>query len=183
MADAAQTRIHAGEFLALPETNLPTELLHGEVIMSPAPELKHQEVVFSLAKLIEELGEGGKVRLSPVDVYLDDENVVQPDVLWTEPDSACRVVDGKYLSGAPELVAEVLSPGTARNDRGEKFALYEKYGVHEYWLADPLGEYFEVFLNGSSGFTRQGLYGPEDSFVSPILGNKVVDLKKVFGKR
>jgi Uma2 family endonuclease len=182
MADAIRARVYAREFLALPESNLPTELLHGEVIMSPAPELRHQELVFALAKLIEELAESGKVRLSPVDVYLDDENIVQPDVLWTAPDSPCRVVEGKYLSGAPELVIEVLSPGTARHDRGKKFTLYEKCGVREYWLADLIGDYFEVFVNGASGFIRQGLYGPDESFVSPVLGNKSIDLKKVFGK-
>ncbi|MBN1429638.1 MAG: Uma2 family endonuclease [Anaerolineae bacterium] len=182
MADAIPARVYAREFLALPESKLPTELLHGEVIMSPAPELRYQELVFALAKLIEELAENGKVRLSPVDVYLDDENVVQPDVLWTTPNSSCRVVDGKYLSGPPELVVEVLSPGTARHDRGKKFTLYEKYGVREYWLADLMSDYVEVFVNGESGFIRLGLYGSDESFVSPVLGNTSVDLKKAFGK-
>ncbi|MBN1313392.1 MAG: Uma2 family endonuclease [Anaerolineae bacterium] len=183
MVEAIHTRMRADEFLKLPESNLPTELLHGEVIMTPAPELKHQELIFSLAKLIEVLGKEGTVRLSPVDVYLDDENVVQPDVLWTASDSSCRDMDGKYLSGPPELVVEVLSPGTARQDRGEKYALYEKYGAHEYWIVDPAGEFIEVFLNSDAGFARQGLYGPADSFASPVLGGKIVDLTKVFDKQ
>jgi Uma2 family endonuclease len=180
MAVAARATMSSSEFLSLPESNLPVQLLHGEVIMSPAPELKHQEIIFAAAKLIENLAVDGKVRLSPVDVYLDGENVVQPDVLWTSPDSSCRVVDGKYLSGAPDLVVEVLSPGTARHDRGMKFDLYQKYGVREYWMVDPVAEYVEVFVNSETGFVRQGLFGPDKSFASPVLGNKIINLKNVF---
>jgi Uma2 family endonuclease len=92
-----QTRMTASEFLALPESNLPAELLNSEIIMSPAPELSHQDIVGRLYMLIKTLAPGGKVYFAPVDVYLDESNVVQPDVLWIADGSACVPVEGKGL--------------------------------------------------------------------------------------
>ncbi len=78
---AVQTRMTANEFLTLPETNLPTELINGEVIMSPSPEVYHQDVVLEVALLLRQRVPNGKVHIAPLDVHLDDNNVVQPDGL------------------------------------------------------------------------------------------------------
>jgi Uma2 family endonuclease len=164
-----QARMTASEFLALPESNLPVELLDGEIIMSPAPELSHQDIVLQLAILIKQAAKGGKTYVAPVDVYLDESNVVQPDVLWIADGSACVPVEGKYLRGAPEFVAEVFSPGTARRDKKDKFRLYEKFGVREYWMIDPGERLLEVWQLKKGHFALLDVFGPGEQFAS-LLG-------------
>jgi len=93
MAQITQTRMSATEYLKLPETKTPTQLIDGEIIVSPAPEIPHQDVVFTAARLLDSLQLGGKVRISPIDLWLDEENVVQPDVLWMANDSWCKVAE------------------------------------------------------------------------------------------
>lgn len=171
-------KMTASEFLALPVSNLHHELINGEEIMSPAPTGKHQRCVFRAAKLVERLIPSGEVFIAPVDVYLDDENIVQPDVLWVATGSSCTWVEDKYLRGAPDLVVEVFSPGTVRADRKDKFRLYEKFGVREYWMVDPDEKLLEIWQLQGGRFALVDVFGPGDTCQSPLLG--VVDLSAIF---
>lgn len=177
-----KTRMTAAEYRQLPETTQPTELIEGKIIVSPAPKDNHQAVVVGFVQAILRQLTTGTLRFAPTDVHLDDETVVQPDVFWVSgPDSRCRLGDDGYWYGAPDLVIEVLSPGTARRDKAEKFRLYEKHGVREYWLADPDARYAEVWRRAgdASRFEQQGVYGPDESFESALLG-QVVMLAPIF---
>jgi Uma2 family endonuclease len=171
-------RMTAREFLALPTTNMPYELIHGEEIMSPSPTLSHQRLSSRLFKLIERLVPNGIVLYAPLDVYLDEENVVQPDVLWVAEGGACKPVADKYLSGAPDFIAEILSPGTALRDKKDKFRLYEKFGVREYWIIDPDELLLEIWELREGHFAFVDVFGPTDACKSPLLGE--VDLKAIF---
>jgi Uma2 family endonuclease len=176
---AVQTRMTASEFLNLPESNLPVELIDGEVVMSPTPVPGHQTLVLQLAIVIRSLGEEGKVYVAPLDVYLDDDNVVQPDVLWIGPASRCEIGE-KHLSGAPDLVVEVLSPSTAQRDKITKFRLYEKHGVREYWIVDPTAQYIEVFNREETRFQLEGIFAPGETFPSKVLFERAVDVSVIF---
>ena len=180
MADQTRTYMTAAEYFNLPETNRLEELLHGELIVSPPPVPKHQLIVGNIFFLLRQQVPDGAVFIAPIALYLDEHNIPEPDVIWAAADSRCQVGE-KRLEGPPELIVEVLSPSTARRDRGDKFDLYEKHGVREYWLADPEADYMEVYVLKNNSFERQGLYGPEDSFESAVLGGQVVTLKPVFG--
>lgn len=180
MADLTRTRMTAAEFKQLPESSEHIELLDGEIIMSPTPKYKHQRLIFPLARLLDQLTDRGTVVISPMDVYLDDENVVQPDVFWVSgPESLCQLGDDDYWHGAPDLVIEVLSPGTALRDKTVKFDLYEKHGVREYWLIDPEARYVEVWRLENGEFQRVGVYGSADRFESPVL-NQAVNVTVLF---
>lgn len=172
-------RMTAAEFFDLPETHQPTELIDGEITVSPAPALKHQSLIVALIMLLGRIAPHGRTFVAPTDVYLDEENVVQPDVLWLSPESACVPVQNKYLRGAPDLVIEVFSASTGRRDRREKFVLYEKHGVREYWIVDPDARFVEVWRREEAVFVHQGVYGPEDAFDSVTLG-QAVELKPLF---
>lgn len=166
----------AEAFRQLPETNLPIELLDGAIVVSPTPKDEHQAILGELFALLKNIAPSGSVRVAPLDVYLDDRNVVQPDIFWVgEENSACQLIDG-YWHGAPSLVIEILSPSTARRDKTTKFDLYQNYGVQEYWMVDPLAAYIEVWVLQGNQFTRHGVFGSEDTFISPVLGNQPVDL-------
>jgi Uma2 family endonuclease len=181
MADQVQTKMTAAEFFKLPETNTPEELIDGELIVSPSPVPKHQKGIGKTYLLLSALQKiiGGEAYLSPIDVFLDDENIPQPDVLWIAPDGKCKVGD-KYLIGAPDLIVEVLSPGTEKRDRGTKFLLYEKFGVREYWLIQPVEEYVEIFVLENGVFKRLGLFEPGQMFVSPVLSGQMIEVKALF---
>jgi Uma2 family endonuclease len=80
------------------------------------------------------------------------------------------MVGTQHLSGAPDLIAEVLSPSTAHIDRREKFRLYEKYGVREYWMVDPRDQLVEVWQHQDGRFVLLDAYGSGEVFKSAMLG-------------
>src|SRR5690606_14643564 len=107
------TRMTAAEFLELPESNQITELIDGEVSVSPAPLIDHQNVVLETAVILRGLIPDGRVYIAPSDVYFDDINVVQPDIFWiSDKNERCIAVGRKHFRGAPDLIVEVLSSGT-----------------------------------------------------------------------
>jgi len=116
--------------------------------------------------------------LAPSDVYLDKENVVQPDILWVAEGSPSKWIDDKYLRGAPDLTVEIFSLGTVRRDRKDKFLLYEKFGVREYCMVDPEEKFLEIWELRDKLFTLVDVFGTTDTCKSPLLGE--VDMKAIF---
>ncbi len=114
------------------------QLIEGEILMSPSPNRYHQDIALNLGFILKRyLAEHpiGVVYLAPMDVYLDELNVYQPDILFvSEARRACLKDDGIY--GAPDLVVEILSPGTAQVDK-RKRAHFAKHGTREFWQIDP----------------------------------------------
>ena len=141
----------------LPETNLPTELWNGEIIMSPAPHPDHQRIVArfykKLDRFVEERGLG-EVLFSPVDVVLTRHRTVQPDVLFVS--KLRRDIIQNQVNGAPDLAMEVISEGSWQRDRIQKKALYEQFGLPEYWIVDPDSRSLEVFVLVSGSYQLHG---------------------------
>ncbi|MCC6928080.1 MAG: Uma2 family endonuclease [Gemmatimonadaceae bacterium] len=127
------------EVLAFPDDGNRYELVHGELLVSPAPRTRHQRVVgrlhFALMQFVEE-HHAGEVLMSPADISWGGlpDVLVQPD-LFVVPSRFGRVrewIEIQQLS----LVIEVLSPTTARYDRFTKRRLYQERRVPLYWLID-----------------------------------------------
>jgi Uma2 family endonuclease len=172
MVAQIKTRMTAAEFFELPESNQFIELLDGELIMSPSPLTRHQRMSGWFFALLLDLIPNGELFYAPMDVYFDDDNVPQPDIMWVAESSKC-VITEKRLVGPPDLIVEVLSPGTAANDRKKKFELYQKYGVREYWIADPVHLLLDVWQLVDGAFVWLGAFGTTDTFISPVLGKSV----------
>jgi Uma2 family endonuclease len=175
----SKTRMTADEFFQLPETNQPTELIDGVLIMSPSPVYRHQFSSGRIYALSLTLIPNGVLLYAPMDVHFDEINVAQPDILWIADGSRC-VIEDQHLYGPPDLIVEIFSPGTAKPDKKDKYELYQRFGVREYWMVDPVGQYVEVCVWKDGKFEQQGIYGADDSFVSPVLGGKIVVLKGIF---
>jgi Uma2 family endonuclease len=125
------------------ETTRRRELEYGILREPPAPFFSHQLVVLKVARLWTDHAEArnlGSVAVAPVDVVLDRDGdlIVQPDVLFIAA-HRLSIVRG-HVWGAPDLVAEVLSPGPRAYDHGEKLQWYRQYGVRECWLVDTATE-------------------------------------------
>ncbi|HEY6324032.1 MAG TPA: Uma2 family endonuclease [Thermoanaerobaculia bacterium] len=128
------------------------ELVFGRLYVTPSPFPRHQVVSHVLVRLLGRIAEAadGFLFYAPLDVVLADHSVVQPDLIYF---SAARVPNlSKRIEVAPDLVVEVLSPGTARFDRNKKRNLYAFSGVKEYWLVDQERRQIEFLINEAGSF-------------------------------
>ncbi len=123
----------------LPE-GTPIQVIQNKFYMSPSPSFDHfsiaREIFVQLYNYV--IGKNlGEVIYAPVDVYLGDKNAVQPDIFFISNEGKHLIKkDGVY--GAPDLIAEVLSPGNRNADLIKKKAIYEQFGVKEYFIVEPL---------------------------------------------
>jgi Uma2 family endonuclease len=152
---SSRKRLTYQDLLEIPEDRLRHELIDGKHLMSPAPIPRHQEVVMNLASRIFAYLQDhpiGRVYGNPIDVVLSNFDVVEPDVVYVSHERCDRYLTERCLAGPPELVVEVLSPGTARIDTGRKLRLYDRYGVDEYWIVDPVKEILRVYRRAAGRF-------------------------------
>lgn len=176
------------DYLTWPE-NERYELIDGVAYaMSPAPQRKHQEIsgeIFRQAAnaLREKLC---RVYDAPFDVKLstaEDDNaptVVQPDITITCDRS--QLTD-QGMTGAPDLVIEIVSPVSGLIDRRRKFDLYQRYGVKEYWIVDQDEKVVEVYrLGDDRSYLRAGVFGPDDTVTAEAVPELLVSLGEVFAE-
>ena len=153
-----------GDYLTWPD-DVRYELIDGVAyMMTPAPTLDHQDIAGEIYYQLRQQLDGKPCRpyIAPVDVRLpkDDEpdeaidTVVQPDVIVVCDE---RKLDRRGVRGAPDLVVEVLSPSTAYHDHKRKREVYERAGVKEYWLVDPVERMIHIYR-----LDDQGRYGKPD---------------------
>ena len=162
------------------------ELLDGELIMPPAPDLRHQRIGIRLGSLLHAFVQErdlGEVFLPPCDVVLSNTDVVQPDLLFVSHERAHLLLGGDNVSGAPDLVVEILSSSTAGRDRTLKRALYARHGVGEYWLVDPDARTVTVLGLGGEDFEVAAVYGEGQTMASPTLAGFSAGLNQIFGPR
>ena len=158
------------------------QVIQGGLFMSPSPTPHHREAAGILFRKIGNFLEEnpiGKVYISPVDVFLDDLNVYQPDVLFIRADRLSIILE-KGIEGAPDLVAEVLSPSTAKYDLGAKRAVYARSGVKEFWVADPAEKALRVFRFAESAEEPAAVLAGASPLESPLLPGFAVSVEKVF---
>ena len=154
------------------------ELLNGDLMMVPAPNIKHQRVLgrlyIELTRFTRQHGLG-EVFVAPCDVVLSDTDVVQPDLLFISRAREHAITD-ENVRGAPDLVIEILSPSTADRDVGYKHDLYGRHGVLEYWIVDPMAETVAVHRQRDGRLELAGAFGRRDSLGTALLEGLQVDL-------
>ena len=176
MAVVAKTKLRSAagsrrwtyeDYLQIPDDGQRYEIIWGELHVVPSPIPAHQRIAISLASLLlahVRSNRLGEVYAAPLDVVLAVHNVVQPDVLFIAQEHL-SIVTATNVTGAPDLVVEVLSPGTAARDRSTKRDAYAAARVPHYWLADPRSRSLEDYE------LRQGSY-------TLVYRGKYVDLSR-----
>ncbi len=158
------------DYLLLPEQDR-RELIYGDFYLLPSPSTRHQFILASLGVNLVSFVRGnalGVVVWAPMDVVLSDLNVVQPDILYISNERR-DIITENNISGAPDLVVEILSPSTASRDRELKLNLYARFGAREYWIVDPDGSSVQVRDLGVGGYDTIRSYdsGEVESLVIP----------------
>lgn len=132
------------------------EMLNGEIVLMPSRPANHNKVVgnirLELCSQMEILREWGVV--GGADVFLSEKNRLVPDIVVFRK----AFLKGFSIYGVPDLVVEVLSPGSRNRDRGCKKDLYEKFGVTEYWIVEPEAQIVEVYLLKNGRFRLDDVY-------------------------
>jgi Uma2 family endonuclease len=182
MATQPKTRLTYQDLQAFPEDNLRRELIDGELVVTPAPAIRHQDVVVRLVLRLGTHSEahGGKVYMAPTDVLFSEMDVVEPDVLYVGPESLGKV-EKRFVRSAPDLVVEVSSPSTRRLELVRKRKLYERYGVPEYWFVDLDADRVEVYGLRDDIYAAPILVSRGDVLETPQVAELALDVDDLLG--
>ena len=172
---------------ALPDDGKRYEIIDGELFMSKQPNWHHQFTCVRFARFLDEWNDRtglGVVNAAPGVIFAEDDDVA-PDVVWI---SKARLImalqpDGK-LHAAPELMIEVLSPGTTneRRDREAKLKLYSQRGVQEYWVADWRRRQVEIHQREHAALHLVATLYEQDTLQSPLLPDFSIQVLRLFSE-
>ena len=159
------------------------ELIKGILMRRTSPSVKHQRIS---RKLTEALGKFlainpiGEYLYAPTDVYLDDSNGIVPDISFVGKERSFVIKDEEYINGAPDMIIEIISPGSVKRDRVEKKKLYEKFAVKEYWLIDPANKTVEIFAIKNNVYERRAFLEISGKLTSDILPGFEMEVEELF---
>ncbi len=157
-------------------------VIGGEKIVSPSPTFFHQEINGRIFQLLsawaKQTGEN-KVVFSPLDVVLSENEIAQPDLMVVLSEHRARITE-RNIRGAPDLVVEILSPGSVRLDREKKRALYARHAVPEYWIVSPGERTVEVLQLRGAQYDLAALYEEGETLQSPLLSGFTCNTREIF---
>ena len=168
------------DLLQMPDDGYRYEIIDGDLLMSPAPNRKHQKLLGKIYRLMFESAEAeglGEVYFAPVDVHLSPHRIVQPDLLFLRWDRR-HLFGPRGVEGPPDLVVEILSPSSRANDLVRKFQIYAEAGVPEYWAVDPDLKILRIFVLQNGRYEEQAQIGGR--LQSTVLPGLAIDVTELF---
>ncbi len=180
-----EVRWTTADLEVLPDDGARYELIAGELWMTRAPHWKHQEIcgiIFHELFVWSQANGQGRAGLGPGVLFSDIDNVI-PDVVWISTERLELILDAAgHLTGAPELVVEVLSPGEPheRRDRQARRKLYSTHGVQEYWIVDWQRQQVEVYRREQAHLRLVATLFPADELQSPLLPGFACQVAQLF---
>jgi Uma2 family endonuclease len=182
---ASGVKLTYDDFLLFPDDGQRHELIDGEHYVTPSPNRKHQRLIGNLHWLIRshlEAAPIGELYMAPFDVVFTRFDVVEPDLLYMSNERAAAILTPQHVTGAPELVMEVTSPGTRKRDETIKRRLYERSGVSEYWVVDADLDVVRVYRRAGHRFARPVELSREadDVLETLLLPGLTLPLSEVF---
>jgi Uma2 family endonuclease len=181
-AIAADYRITAKDYFALPEGPPYFQLIDGELYMSPFPNRCHQDVARNIGVPLTshvEAANLGTVYFVPRDIVFTEEHIFQPD-LYFVCSARSEILDGHGAMGAPDLIVEVLSPGTATLELGRKREIFAQAGVTEFWAVSPKSKMVEVFRFAERKDGPTAVLKDSDTLTTPLLPGFQLSLSRNF---
>ncbi len=170
------------DYAEMPDDGNRYEIIDGELILVPVPTTIHQMVSGNIdyeLRTFVKASSMGRVFDAPLDVKIDDVNVVQPDILFISNERK-NIITEKNIAGAPDLAIEIVSPSSAYQDLVNKKELYAVFGVREYWIVDPKKERVEIYVNKAGKFELNQQMEREGILKSVVLSGFELEMKKIF---
>ena len=121
----------------------------------------------------------GRLYSAPIGVVLDDENGLQPDLVYVARERAAIIAE-RGIEGVPDLVVEILSPSTRSRDLGRKMRRYAAAGVRHYWVADPRARTLTPYRLGESGYEPGGTCGPGSVFEPELFPGLRIPIEELW---
>ncbi len=184
MATKIEPLTTVGDLEAMPEDGNRYEVIEGELFVSRAPGLTHQQVSTNILVYIRHFLDKhpiGKVFPTP-GLILSEFSGIIPDIVFFRNERREEIVTGERLTGAPDLVIEILSPGVEniRRDRVAKRQLYGKHGVAESWLVNPEKRDLEVYRLSKGSLDLVARWKEDDELSSPLLPGFTCAIADIF---
>ena len=170
------------DYRNLPDDGKRYEIIEGELFMTPSPKTIHQRISHKLEYKLEsyiQKHRSGEIFHAPMDVVLSMTDVVQPDILFISKERS-HVITENNIVEAPDWVAEITSESTKVRDQTTKKALYEKYGVKEYWIVYPDDEKVEQFVLQDEKLELQKTVEKSGTLKSEVISGFSLPLKEAF---
>lgn len=170
------------DYLLFPEDGKRHEIIDGEHFMTPAPSTRHQRISGRIFRILSDFVEEnklGEVFCAPYDIVLSDVDVVQPDIVFISSENK-HIITESNIQGTPDLVIEIISETTRKTDKVIKHRLYEKFGVKEYWIIDPVVDTVEVYRPSEIGYKKTAEYEKGEKLSSTLLKDLTIDLEEIF---
>ena len=169
-----RTRWTSADLELMPENGSRYEIIDGELFMTKMPHWQHQRTCGNFYQALNtwsQTTKSGQASVNPGVLFTETDDVV-PDVVWISNARLEALLDeAGHLTGAPELVVEVLSPGpkNERRDRQAKLKLYEVQGVREYWIVNWRLREIEIYRREGMVLHLKATLLAEDTLTSPLL--------------
>jgi Uma2 family endonuclease len=182
---AKSLRFTTADLENFPDDGNRYEIIDGELYVSTQPDLRHQTTagrIFSALDIWDPGAELGLAILAP-GVIFSSEDAVAPDVVWISRARLAATMDSKgHLHIAPELVVEILSPGSSNEQRDceTKLKLYSLRGVREYWIVDWRQRQIEIYRRQELALNLVGTVQEPDELTSPLLPGFRCSLERLF---
>lgn len=165
--------------------NFQYELLNGELVQKASPTVQHQRISMRLiSAFLKHLDQNpvGEIFHAPLDVVLNDYNAPQPDIIFIRKENTGIIDEQEQIVlGAPDILIEILSPGSIKRDRIEKKELYEKFAVPEFWIVDPNNQSIEVYQFLEGRYQIFAFAAEAGTVQSAVLPGLDLDIAPVFG--
>jgi len=177
-----QRKVTYTDLESWPDDGRRYELYDGEVYVCPAPTNRHQVAMGELYAHLRLYAQrtGGLALISPVDIVFTEHTVLQPDICFFQTSRRHFVDPDKPNRTAPDVVVEVLSPSTRRNDLGRKKATFARFGVAEYWLLDPYKRRLDRYTHRRGVYERTLSAGGDERFESAVLAGFTCAVRSLF---
>lgn len=170
------------DYCALPDDGLRYEVIEGFLFSEPSPWRPHQQVAANLLMVLRshvrerDLGE---VYIAPFDVILDRRTVVVPDLVFVSRERAGIVTD-RAVEGPPDLIVEIISPGSVRRDRVAKLNAYARRGVRHYWLIEPQARTLEALELVEGAYRLMASVGGDEDFRPGLFPDLMIPLSELW---
>lgn len=182
----SNTKVSVSEFREMlfdDDDNYYYEIINGEMIQKSAPTPMHQRICRRLVVILDKFiteKKSGEVFQSPVDVYLDEYNKPQPDLVFVSSEKKA-IITNDGIMGIPDLIIEIISPTSVIRDRIEKKDLYERMSVREFWIADPQYAAIEIYTLQNNRYELLSAATPlEGELKSDLFEGLVIKPNEIF---